>query len=507
MPNSSPFNLRICPFIAPFIVICALLPASFTAANPSENPPHILLIIADDLGWKDVGFHDSEIQTPNIDRIAHQGIELDRFYVQPTCSPTRAAIMTGKSPARLGLYRPIGKNQEIGLPLEEKILPEYLLDAGYTTAMFGKWHLGHHTPEYFPNQRGFEYFYGYVTGGIGYWDHNHGGGHDWQRNGKTLREEGYSTRLLATDAVRVISSHDATQPLFAYLALGAPHLPNEAPEQTIGKYSHLPNEKRRIHAAMIDEMDRAIGSVIAALEQKSMLDNTIVIFASDNGGLIYGSNEGPIRTVAKIATTIFDRPIPFTILEFMATNTFDGASDNSPLAGGKGDVREGGVRVPAAVLWPAQLKPGKHEGFITASDLLPTLLEIAHIGEPYPEKNLQLDGISHWQSLITATKIETPDYFVSGLLNDRAFYRWPWKLITGDEVQLYNVQVDPEEANNLAEQHPVRAAAMLDSANNWSKAPDSGASMFSVLFDIDTFGGEEDRQPWAEAAIDNSQER
>jgi arylsulfatase A-like enzyme len=479
-----------------------LLGVNHSLANATESPPHILLIIADDLGWKDVGFHNSEIQTPNIDRIAREGIELDRFYTQPTCSPTRTALMTGKSPARLGINRPIAKNQVAGLPLEEKLLPEYLRDAGYATAMVGKWHLGHHTPHYFPNQRGFDYFYGYVTGGIGYWDHNHGGGHDWQRNGKTLREQGYSTSLLTADAVRMIESHNTAKPLFLYLALGAPHLPNEAPTETIERYADLPNEKRRIHAAMVDEMDQGIGRVIAALTEQNMLDNTLVIFASDNGGLIYGGNEGPVKTLAEFATAIFDRPIPFTALEFMATNTFDGASDNSPLRGGKGDVLEGGVRVPAAVRWPKHLQPGKYQGFITASDLLPTLLEVANPKQPALPAGL--NGISQWQSLLSGKEIETPDYFVSGILSGNALYRWPWKIITTEKPVLYNVKKDPEEKNDLSAQHPQRVKEMMLAAQNWPVTEDSSESIFSFLMDTDTFGGEENRTPWAEAAIENA---
>ena len=188
------------------------------------------LILADDLGWRDVGYHGSEIETPHIDRIAREGIELDRFYAQPTCSPTRAALMTGKSPLRLGIDRPISKNERTGLPLEETILPQYLARLGYQPIMVGKWHLGHYTPDLFPQARGFEHFYGSVTGGIGYWDHNHGGGHDWQRNGETIREEGYSTRLIADEALRLLDTLDGRPPRRSCSRPSThPHLPNEAP--------------------------------------------------------------------------------------------------------------------------------------------------------------------------------------------------------------------------------------------------------------------------------------
>jgi arylsulfatase A-like enzyme len=208
-------------------------PVAMAADMSMSKPPNILLILADDLGWNDVGYHGSEIATPNIDRIASTGIELDRFYVQPTCSPTRAALMTGKSPMRLGINRPISKNQQLGLPLEETILPQYLARAGYQSLMVGKWHLGHYTPDQFPQARGFEHFYGQLTGGIGYWDHNHGGGHDWQRNGTTLREAGYSTQLIADEVVRVLAKRDRSRPTFFYVAFNAPQLHNEAPDEIV----------------------------------------------------------------------------------------------------------------------------------------------------------------------------------------------------------------------------------------------------------------------------------
>ena len=159
--------------------VALLLGGVFAATAADAEKPHILVILADDLGWRDVGYHGSEIATPNIDRLAREGVELDRFYVQPSCSPTRTGLMTGKSPLRLGILRPISKNESRGLPLDEKLLPQYLADAGYQPLMVGKWHLGHYTPDMFPQARGFEHFYGHVTGGIGYWV---------SRSGDTQRE-------------------------------------------------------------------------------------------------------------------------------------------------------------------------------------------------------------------------------------------------------------------------------------------------------------------------------
>lgn len=233
-----------------FIVASSLL---------ESKTPNILIILADDLGWNDVSYHGSEIPTPNIDKIISSGIELDRFYVQPTCSPTRAELMTGKSALRLGITRPISKNQKLGLDLDEKLLSEYLNELGYENFLLGKWHLGAYTPDYFPTRRGFDYFLGYLQGGIGYYDHNHGGGHDWQENENELRQDGYATHLIRDAALDIIENHSGANPLFLNINFGAPHTPNEAPQQSIEKFTFIKDSKRQIHAAMVHEMDNAIG--------------------------------------------------------------------------------------------------------------------------------------------------------------------------------------------------------------------------------------------------------
>ncbi|BFM14831.1 hypothetical protein R50073_10140 [Maricurvus nonylphenolicus] len=369
--------------------------------------------------------------------------------------------------------------------------------------MIGKWHLGHHTPDQFPHNRGFENFYGYVSGGIGYWDHNQGGGHDWQRNGKTVREEGYATHLLADEAVRMINTHDQQQPMFLYLALGAPHLPNEAPAESISQYQHIEDSERRIHAAMVSELDIAIGQVMKALVANNMDKNTILFFASDNGGLIKNGMPGIMNTLANWSVSLFDRPIPIAGLEFFASNAFDGGSDNLPLSGGKGSLLEGGVRVPALIWWPEKLSPKKYDGFVTISDLLPTLLEAT--GRPLQNPK-QIDGVSQWQSLTNGTPLEiTPDYFVA-TFNGSALYRWPWKLIDLENPRLYNIETDPNEQTDVSQLHPELVNSLLHIANNWTDQPNRGISVLGALLDMDSFGGGEDREPWAEAAQKNAQQ-
>ncbi|MFT4520592.1 MAG: arylsulfatase A-like enzyme [Halioglobus sp.] len=486
--------------IGSFFSALLLFPPA-TILQASELPavkPHILIILADDLGWKDVGYHGSPIRTPNIDRIAAQGIELDRFYVQPSCSPTRSGLMTGKSPARLGMFVPLNKNHPGGLPLEEKILPQYLADSGYQRFIVGKWHLGKASAAYLPTSRGFEHFYGSLTGGIGYWDKVHGGGYDLQRNGKTVREAGYVTHLVRDEVLQLIETRDTHKPLLMYVAFQAPHLPNEAPPETVKQYAGLA-KNRAIHAGMVDELDQAIGAILVGFEDKGMLHNTIVLFMSDNGGLVAPSDDPQYhRTPQKLALVlakVFDRPIPsfpFPGLEFIATNVLDGGSDNSPLLGGKTTTAEGGARVPAAIWWPGRLEGGTHSQPFTISDVLPTLLEA--VGASIPSG---LDGRSQLASLEGGSS-ETPDYLSSGVFNDLAFYRWPYKLVASEPPLLFNVIEDPTEQKNLAVQMPQKVTELQSALTNWNLPPISGTSFFDMLFDPDNFGGDEDREPWAD---------
>jgi len=483
------------------ILLASLFNHPQAAANKS-SAPNIVIILADDLGWNDVGYHGSEINTPNIDRLAAEGLELDRFYAQPTCSPTRAALMTGKSPKTLGISRAIAKNQKMGLDLSERILPQRLNLLGYRSLMVGKWHLGNYTPAYAPPARGFEHFYGFLSGGIGYWDHNHGGGHDWQRNGKTVREEGYATHLLGDEAVQLIEQHQSQQPLFLYLAMAAPHMPNEAPQSSIDEYASISNPNRRIHAAMVTELDTQIGRVIDALEQQQMLNNTLILFASDNGGLSGDSPEGAsvIKRLGNLGDFFFGRPVPIGVLEEFAKFAFDGGSDNGLLRGTKTSTLEGGVRVPALLWWPERISAGTYTEFISVSDILPTLLEAVGGPQSIPEG---INGASQWRSLMKEEQTPKPDYLVTGFDNT-ALYQPPWKLITGDRLELYDVFADPTERNDMAALYPERVVQMQKIIEQWPAGEERGVEIREIIFDMDTFGGPEDRIPWAEAAIENA---
>ena len=482
-----------------------LLIASIFFTSYGFPSPNIVIILADDLGWNDVSYHGSEIKTPNIDKLISSGVELDRFYVQPTCSPTRAELMTGKSAMRLGITRPISKNQKLGLGLEEKILPQYLKELNYSTYLLGKWHLGSYIPDYFPTRRGFDYFYGYLTGGIGYWDHIHGGGHDWQRNEVGLREDGYVTQLIKNDALKIIDNHDFTNPIFLNVNFGAPHIPNEAPEESVLKFSYIENETRRIHAAMIYEMDNAIGEIIAALEKENVLKNTIVMFASDNGGLTPDVKLNPsfLSIPKKIGVCDTKNRFGIKIFQWICEN-YSGGSSNKPLPEGKMSVSEGGIRVPAVIWWPGKFEYSKSENFITMMDVLPTILDLINY-----KNEIEVDGVSRVSSLNDSDNSESSKYVVTNIINDKyAVIEMPYKLITSaDGDQLYNILDDPSENLNIASENQEIVLELKNILSQWQFGENRSLPISAVFKDPDLFGGEEDRIPWIEKAFENAESK
>ncbi len=326
------------------------------AAQPAAPRPHILYIIADDQGWKDVGFHGSDIKTPNIDQLAQGGVRLEQFYAQPMCTPSRAALMTGRYPHRYGLQTfVIPSAGRYGLATDEWLLPQALKEAGYQTAIVGKWHLGHADRKYWPRQRGFDYQYGPLLGEIDYLTHSAHGTRDWFRNDQPVQEQGYVTQLLGKDAARLIERHDPKTPLFLYLAFTAPHAPYQAPKAYLDLYTHIADPARRAYAAMITAMDDEIGRVLRALEKRKMRDNTLIVFQSDNGG---------------------PRSAKFTGEVDMSKSTIP--ADNGPYREGKGMLYEGGTRVAALANWPGRIKPGSVvDQPIHIVDMYPTLAWLA----------------------------------------------------------------------------------------------------------------------------------
>src|SRR6516164_3648693 len=244
----------------------------------TARKPNILYIVADDLGWKDVGFNGcTDFKTPNIDSLAAGGAKLSQFYVQPMCTPTRAALMTGRYPFRYGLQTiVIPTAADYGLDTTEWLMPQCLKEAGYKTAIIGKWHLGHADKKYWPKQRGFDYQYGAMIGELDYFTHDEHGVLDWFRDNEPVREEGYTTTLLGRDAVKLIEQHDTSAPLYLYLTFNAPHTPYQAPKEYVDRCSSIEDPTRRTYAGMVTALDDEIGRVVAALDRKGLRENTII---------------------------------------------------------------------------------------------------------------------------------------------------------------------------------------------------------------------------------------
>lgn len=415
--------------------------ASLTAlAAPAH--PNIVVILADDLGWGDVGFHAGRTATPHLDRLVRDGAELTQFYAQPLGTPTRAALLTGRMPIRFGLqYSTIRPWSPYGLPLDEHLLPETLRALGYQTACIGKWHLGHAHRRLLPNARGFDHFYGHVNSDVHYFTHKHLGGLDWQRNGVTVDEDGYTTQLLATEAAAWLNRRDKTRPFFLYLPFNAVHAPLSAPDEILFRHRQLPHEKLRVLAGAIDALDSAVGSVLDTLEAQQLGGNTLVMFASDNGG-------APVQ-----------------------------GSVNRPLRGGKGTVYEGGIRVPAAVRFPGFIPAGARIAQLTTAwDVFPTLL--GALGAPSHGKK-PFDGANLWSQWAGAPAIPREPLFFAAKSNESNDFRYAardgeWKFVrilepgraTAAEY-LYHLPTDPEETRDVRDAHPSRAARLGEALDHW----------------------------------------
>lgn len=401
--------------------------------------PNIVYIVADDLGWKDVGYHGSDIKTPTIDGLAATGARLEQFYAQPMCTPTRACLMTGRYPLRYGLQTAvILSGHTYGLSTDEVLLPQVLKEAGYGTAIVGKWHLGHADPKYWPRQRGFDHQYGPIIGELDYFTHQQHGVVDWYRNNHIVKEEGYTTTLLGNDAVKLIESHATATPLYLYLTFNAPHTPYQAPSEYLDRYPSIADPSRRAYAASITAMDDQIARVLDALARRGMRDNTLVVFQSDNGGTRNAmfAGEGDMSKVK----------IP---------------CDNGPYRDGKGSLYEGGTRVCAIANWPGRINPGIVNGMIHVVDMFPT---IARLAGASMAKCKPLDGLDVWGT-ISSGQVSPRTEIVYNVEPFRAGLRQgEWKLVwrtpLPEAIELYNLATDPAESKNVAADHPEIVAAL-----------------------------------------------
>ena len=418
--------------LIPSLVSCG--PKKVAATNqPGNKQPNMVVIIADDLGWNDVGYHNPGIKTPHIDRMASQGIDFNRYYVCSVSSPTRAALLTGRYPGRFGILSPLGDAP--GLPEGTVTIAGLLRQNGYDTGISGKWHLGA-DPEGRPKNYGFNSTYGYLRGQIDPITHLYKDmSRNWHRNDSLIDEEGHATDLITEEAIRFINE-PRDKPFFLYVAYSVPHYPLEESAEWTDMYKEtVENESRRNNIASITHMDSGIGKILEALEKIEIAENTIVFFQSDNGGQRSWSSK-----------TEYDGKFePHDVL-----------GDNRPLRGWKTSHYEGALRVPAVMVWPGKINPVKIEEPVSVTDLYPTL---AHLAGVKITEDLKLEGFNFWPVVNGEPSVKERIMYWR-LNNSSAVRKGDWKLIHngGDlskgEDELFNVTLDPNEEKDVARDNP-----------------------------------------------------
>lgn len=414
-------------------ICCTVLGVSFHSEAQTTDRPNIVIILADDLGWGDVGYHGGDIKTPYIDRLAKEGVILDNFYTAPICSPTRAGLLTGRYPNRFGLRQTvIPPWSDFGVDTTEVFLSDMLAEAGYVhRAAFGKWHLGHSKRAYLPMKRGFTHFYGHYNGAIDYFTHLREGELDWHRNEETCYDEGYATDLITKEAVASIQQYAGeSSPFFIYVAYNAPHSPLQAKDDDLLLYKHEKNTKRQTYSAMVTAMDRGIGEILSALQEAGIAEHTLVLFFSDNGAAPgFGGSSGELR-------------------------------------GAKFTEWEGGVRAPAIIRWPAGFAGGRVSNQVTGYiDVVPTIRDILRLSSPLPKP---LDGVSVWPVLNGKRASISREFYLGYgtlIMENR------WKLVKAEsgnprmdtkEDLLFDIQNDPYETKDLKSQYPLIYREMFE---------------------------------------------
>jgi arylsulfatase A-like enzyme len=420
------FVNRICAFVAIFSV-------ALTFTLFAGEAPNIIVILADDLGSGDVGWRGGDIKTPNLDKLAMGGARLEQFYVQPLCSPTRAALLTGRYPMRHGLQVGVVRPwADFGLPLGERTMAQALREAGYATAIFGKWHLGHSRAEYLPTRRGFDRQYGHYNGALDHFTHIRDGGFDWHRDDKVCRDEGYTTELIARETVRFIGGQSGKKPFFVYVPFSAVHAPLQVPEDYKKPYAQF-RERRATYAGMLAALDQAVGEIVLAVEARGWRTNTLIFFSTDNGG-----------------------PNPRAL------------TSNAPFRAGKGAVYEGGVRACAFMNWPGQIRSNTVvRAPLHIVDLYPTFLKLA--GASSAKQELPVDGRDCWMAVTRGASSPHDEILINAGPRSGALRAGDWKIVVngnrpeseddveepeeksnGERVELFNVATDPSEKNNVA---------------------------------------------------------
>jgi len=421
------------------LLVAAALVAGFAA--PVAAAPHrtnVVVIVADDLGYADVGFHGCrDIPTPRLDGLAAGGVRCTAGYVSgPYCSPTRAGLLTGRYQQRFGHEfnpgPPSPASRGLGLPVGERTLPEVLRGAGFATGLVGKWHLGH-APQFVPQARGFDEFFGFLGGAHPYLPAAaERGPNALRRGGDPVAEEEYLTRAFAREAEAFIDRH-RDGPFFLLLAFNAVHSPLEAPADEGDRFAAIGPPRRRTYAAMLAELDAAVGRVLDALDRAGVADDTLVVFFSDNGGP-------------------------------------NGAARNGDLRGFKASTWEGGIRVPFVIRWPGRVQAGTtFDRPVIQLDLFPTVLAATGVAPP-PE--VSLDGVDLLPALSgqTATPPHERLYWRFG--KQWAIREGDWKLVSGRGAEapiLVDLAHDPGETTDLSDREPAVRRALEEAWRRWDE--------------------------------------
>ena len=425
------------------------------AEKPRVTPPNIVVILADDVGYSDLAcYGNTRIRTPNIDALARGGLRLTDYHANSSvCSPTRAALLTGRYQQRAGVETVFGMEPTEGLSPRVPTLPSFLLRAGYVTGGFGKWHLGRQAP-FTPATHGFDEFIGLYTGDGDYHSRvDRSGGADWWRNEQPFVEAGYTTDLITKHSLDFIAAHRA-QPFFLYVAHLAAHFPWQGPRDHAdrvvgGNYDGLAKfgsngDKKATFRMMVEALDDSVGQIVAKLRELNLTKDTLIVFASDNGG--YSVEHGGYVNV----------------------------SSNLPWRGQKGEVFEGGHRVPGIFHWPGHITPSVNDATVMSMDLLPTCLELA--GLPLPGASEATDGVSLCGLILRQEALpERTLFWRRG--ETRAVRQGPWKLVMNGKTppQLFNLSTDQGETNDRAASEAQRVSALRAAFATWEADVDTSA--------------------------------
>ncbi len=452
------------PVIAPSSLLLAtvlsLCFAGSVTALSGVPKPNILVILIDDMGWGDVGYHNPARHTPHIDRLAAAGVRLEQHYVASSCSPTRAAFHTGRYWSRFGCTAP--SNPRV-LPFDTFTLPRALKQAGYETCLTGKWHLGS-DPAWNPNVYGYDHSYGSLAGGVGPYDHRYKTGpysNTWHRDGHLIEEKGHVTDLITNEAVNWIGER-GDKPWFLYVPFTAVHIPVIEEEKWLAGTESESELSRRHFLACLGHLDFSIGRLVDAVEKTGHQEKTLIVFFSDNGAYPNAVNA--------------DDKYPDAEAQYPHGPA---GGTNLPLRGQKTQIYEGGIRVPAFFYWPAKLHPGVRNFPTHVVDLMPTLCGLAGVTKPDRAK---WDGHDIWPLVSGAEAVPAPRrlYWVNGGWKERAVREGDWKLISsadGKQKQLFNLAIDPNETQDLASTQADKVATLSaalaeESAKDKDAVPD-----------------------------------